>query len=142
MGSGGATNRPVVAIIDDEVDITRSLRLALEDHGYQAVTTNDASEAMELLEKSSPSLILLDLLMPRMSGLSLYRRIASHPALTGTPIAILSGLNARADLPALFAREGGTLPLPAAFIDKPVDIEEILLTIEELTRTTGKELPS
>ena len=142
MGSGGAINRPVVAIIDDEVDITRSLRLALEDHGYQAVTTNDASEAMELLEKSSPSLILLDLLMPRMSGLSLYRRIASHPALTGTPIAILSGLNARADLPALFAREGGTLPPPAAFIDKPVDIEEILLTIEELTRTTGKELPS
>jgi len=136
------TGRPVIAIIDDEEDITRSLRLALEDHGYETVTANEASEAMELLEKSSPNLILLDLLMPRMTGLSLYRRIASHPGLAGTPIAILSGLGTGGDLPGIFAREEGTLPLPAAFIEKPVNIEQILLTIEELTGSEVRELPS
>lgn len=142
MDTDVANGRPVVAIIDDEEDITRSLRLALEDHGYKTVTANEASEAMELLEKSSPSVILLDLLMPRMTGLSLYRRIASHPGLTGTPIAILSGLGARGDLPGIFAREEGTLPLPAAFIEKPVNIEQILLTIEELTGSEAKERSS
>ena len=128
--------------VSGEVELDPVTQLVNVVDVYEAVTANEASEAMELLERTSPSVILLDLLMPRMTGLALYRRITSHPRIAGIPIVILSGLSARADLPGVFAREGRALPPPAAFIDKPVDIEEILLMIDELTASTRKELPS
>jgi len=137
MASGGEARRPIVAIIDDEVDITTYLRLALEDNGYQVVVINEAGRALERVRDTLPDVILLDLLMPEMTGASLYGRIASDPLLGRTPVVILSGLEAREDLPGLLARQGGGRP-PRAFIDKPVDIEEVLSIIGSILATGAK----
>jgi chemotaxis family two-component system response regulator PixG len=132
--------RPLVAIVDDEVDITTYLSVALEDHGYQVVACNDAERAVESLAGSRPDVILLDLLMPLVTGVSLYGALAAHPALRETPIVILSGLDVRHELPDLL-REGGDLPPPRAFIDKPVDVEEVLLVLEEVVGRPAEPAP-
>jgi len=131
MPSDQPAARPLVAIVDDEVDITTYLSVALEDHGYRVVACNDAEKAVEVLASKRPDVILLDLLMPLVTGVSLYGNLAAHSALRGTPIVILSGLDVRNELPELL-REGDGLTPPRAFIDKPVDVEEVLLVLEEV----------
>jgi DNA-binding response OmpR family regulator len=121
----------LVAIVDDEVDITTYLRLALEEHGFRVMTFSDAEEAKESLGKLEPDLICLDLLMPRHSGLSLYVEIVQDPRLRSCPVLIISGLAVRDDLPEILGR-AGDLPTPSGFIDKPIDIDEFLATVIDL----------
>jgi len=121
----------VVAIIDDEEDITTYLRIALEDEGYRVISTTDASAAMEMLAVQKPDLICLDLLMPGQTGVSLYAGLVDHPTLNGVPIIILSGLTNREGLPAILAG-AGDLPAPAAFIEKPVEADQFLDTVRQL----------
>jgi len=122
---------PLVVIVDDEVDITTYLRLALEEHGFRVAAFSDAESAEAALEAGEPDAICLDLLMPKHSGLSLYKAIVESPRLHSCPVVIMSGLAVRGDLQALLERAGG-LPWPAAFIDKPIDIDEFISTLESL----------
>ena len=128
---------PLVVIVDDEVDIGTYLRLALEEHGFRVATFSDAESAVAALEISEPAAICLDLLMPRQSGLSLYKSIVESPRLHGCPVIIISGLAVRGDLPGLLERAGG-LPMPVAFIDKPINIDDFISTLNSLlTASSG-----
>ena len=128
---------PVVAIVDDEEDITTYLRIALEDEGYAVVATTDAGSAMEMLCGAKPDLICLDLLMPGQTGLSLYADLVKHPVLGGVPVVMLSGLTNRDGLPAIL-RQAGDLPDPASFVEKPVDIEQFLQVVQRLLEAAGR----
>ena len=125
----------VIAIVDDEEDITTYLRIALEDEGYRVVSTTDAAAAMELLVAEEPDLICLDLLMPQQTGVSLYADLVQHPTLSGVPIVMLSGLTSSDGLPAML-KKAGDLPEPACFIEKPVEIELFLETVRDLLGQT------
>lgn len=130
---------PLVVIVDDEVDITTYLRFALEEHGFRVAAYSDAESAEAALEVVEPSAICLDLLMPKHSGLSLYKAIVESPRLCRCPVVIMSGLAVRDDLAGLLLRAGG-LPWPAAFIDKPIDIDAFISTLESLlSARTGVE---
>ena len=131
MITGDDRVAPLVVIVDDEVDIATYLRLALEEHGFRVATFSDAESAESALEDMEPDAVCLDLLMPKHSGLSLYRAIVDHPRLRNRPVIIISGLAMRDDLPALL-RRSGDLPMPKAFIDKPIDIEDFVSTINSL----------
>jgi CheY-like chemotaxis protein len=122
---------PLVVIVDDEVDIGTYLRLALEEHGFRVATFSDAESAEAALEISEPAAICLDLLMPKHSGLSLYKTIVENPRLHGCPVIIMSGLAVRGELPELLQRAGG-LPTPEVFIDKPINIDDFISTLESL----------
>ena len=88
-------SRPLVAVIDDEEDITAFLALVLADAGYRVVTCNQPAEALALLRREPPDLICLDLVMPGKTGGSLYVALRRDPLLSATPVLILSGLGAR-----------------------------------------------
>ena len=123
---------PLVAIIDDEEDITTYLGLALEDSGFRVASTTNPSEAIPMLEEAGPDLICIDLLMPEQTGISLYAELVNHSRFRSVPIVILSGLAAREDMPNIL-RQAGDLPQPADFIEKPVDIQLFLRTVGALT---------
>ena len=131
MNTGDERLVPLVVIVDDEVDIATYLRLALEEHGFRVATFSDAESAGAALEISEPAAICLDLLMPKHSGLSLYKAIVESPRLCRCPVIIISGLAVRGDLPDLLQRAGG-LPMPEAFIDKPIDIDDFIATLDSL----------
>jgi DNA-binding response OmpR family regulator len=134
MKTGEEGLAPLVVIVDDEVDITTYLRFALEEHGFRVATFSDAESAKVALEMAEPDAICLDLLMPKHSGLSLYKAIVESPRLCTCPVVIMSGLAVRADLPGLLER-AGKLPWPAAFIDKPIDIKDFVSILESFLCT-------
>jgi len=133
MITGDDRLAPLVVIVDDEVDIATYLRLALEEHGFRVATFSDAESAKVALEDMEPDAVCLDLLMPKHSGLSLYKAIVEDPRLCRCPVIIISGLAMREDLPGLLQR-AGDLPMPKAFIDKPIMIDDFVSTINSLVR--------
>jgi len=120
--------RPKVAIIDDEEDIITFLRLALADHGCDVVCTSSASRAMDLLVETSPDLVLLDLLMPEQTGVSLYSKIVHHPLMRQRPIVIMSGLGERAEISEIIG-QAGDVPPPAAILEKPIELDALMATV-------------
>lgn len=128
MSEPAAPRPPVVAVIDDEEDVTTFLRMVLEDNGYRVVATTEAARALELIEEAKPDLICLDLLMPEQTGLALYAAISRHPELATVPVIILSGLAVTDDLLQMVWNTGD-LPAPVSFVEKPVDAERLLRTV-------------
>jgi CheY-like chemotaxis protein len=126
--------KPRVLIVDDEEDIVEYVKTVLEDNGYEAMGAQDAGEAFEAIARWKPGLILLDIMMPQHSGLSLYEAVRKNEATAGLPILIVSGY-AR---PEEFRRiETGVLgaagvPPPDGYLEKPISVPLLLETIRAL----------
>jgi CheY-like chemotaxis protein len=131
MSTADDRRAPLVVIVDDEVDIVAYLQFALENHGFRVVAYSEVEAAGAALDASVPDAICLDLLMPKHSGLTLYKKIVESPRLSRCPVMIISGLALRNDLPSLLESAGG-LPPPAAIVEKPINIEHVISTLESL----------
>ena len=113
-----------VMMVDDEPLMTDLIQAHLEEAGYaNFVATNDPLEALELLRRERPGVLLLDLMMPRLSGFELLSAIRADRALRYTPVIVLTAATgADAKLRAL--RLGAT-----DFLAKPVDASELVLRV-------------
>src|SRR5215467_13475789 len=83
---------PLVMVVDDDEDIREVLRLFLQIDGYRVTTATDGVDALEQLKKTCerPSLILLDLMMPRMDGEQFMKTLRAGP-FADIPVVIMSG---------------------------------------------------
>ncbi len=79
-----------ILIIDDEDDLRTLLDLNLRREGFRTVLAATGAEALELAGKVSPSLVVLDLMLPDLSGTEVCRRLRANPALNGVPIIMLT----------------------------------------------------
>ena len=77
-------------VLDDDPAVTELLSILLGNQGFQVMTSNTGAEGVKLVRESSPDLIVLDLMMPRMDGWEVCREIRSF---SNVPILILSALN-------------------------------------------------
>ena len=91
MAIAGA-NSPVVLIVEDHDDTREMLQLLLQAFGCRVIPAHDGAEALSLAEKSIPDLILMDMRMPHLDGLSVTRLIRSHPTLNEVPIIAVTGM--------------------------------------------------
>ena len=82
---------PRILIVDDHEDNVELLRARLEAWGYRPETATDGAEALEKVEKAPPDLILLDVMMPKMDGIEVARRIKGNESLPFIPIIIGEG---------------------------------------------------
>ena len=82
-----------VLIVDDDVDGCRPLGRLLEVVGHKPFFAHDGREAIELLDKIKPDMILLDVMMPGLNGLDVLKTIRSHPQYKDLPVVIYSALN-------------------------------------------------
>lgn len=129
--------RPIL-IIEDDPDISESLRYNFEREGLKSVTalTGEAGLAAALNEREPPLLIILDLMLPGMSGTELCRRLRREPATRRTPIIMLTAKTTESD------RVAG-LDLGADdYITKPFSVRELLARVRAIMRrldeTSGK----
>ncbi len=84
-----------ILIVEDEQSMQRALKSKLEHAGYQVRTASDGEEAMSVLKDSSlPDLVLLDLIMPRMDGITVLRQMKADERLRAVPVVILTNLSA------------------------------------------------
>ena len=79
-----------VLIVDDEVDVVEVVTVLLEHEGYQIMKAYDGKEALEIVEKETPDLIILDIMMPEIDGVEVCRRLRQRDELKEVPIVMFS----------------------------------------------------
>jgi len=89
--------RQKVLVVEDEGDIRELIRYNLSQEGFAVEEAADGAEALDRIDRRLPDLLLLDLMLPRMSGLELCRRLRSEPATASLPIIILTARGAEVD---------------------------------------------
>jgi len=112
-----------VLVVDDEAAISRLIQFLLKREGYETCAAADGIEALEQIDQQAPDLILLDVTMPRLDGLSVRQRVRENPATAKTPVVMLTGKTE--DIPDYAA--GIDLYLP-----KPFDPGELISIVRKL----------
>lgn len=92
MKSKGGTSKSIL-VVDDEADVILGLRAVLEADGHQVLSASDGAEALEILERHRPDLVILDILMPGLDGWETLRRMQSNDRLREIPVLMLTVLD-------------------------------------------------
>ena len=143
-----------VLVVDDDENTRRFLTVALEENGYKAVTAEDGDDGLKKIQESIPDLILLDVMMPKKTGFSLFKQMRRKDEFKDIPVIMLTGVagvleeeDAQAEgdtfeSPFDSIREGlrkgiaqmreEGLVRPEKFIDKPIDPEELIEAVQSL----------
>src|SRR5260221_2331201 len=122
-----------ILLVDDDPGIMVAVKQALTTHGYEMMTATDGLEALAVFERESPELVLLDLVMPRCSGLEVCQRIREYSAI---PIIILSIKGSESDIVSV-------LDLGADdYLVKPFRLAELLARVRAVLRRGSKNLAS
>jgi len=119
-----------ILVVDDEPDVVRYLTVLLENNGFAAIGAVDGREGFEKASAERPDLIVLDISMPRESGIKMYRRLHDSKDLSGVPVVMLTGVSREFER---FISSRTLVQPPAAYFEKPVDDKELLAKIAELT---------
>jgi len=124
-----------VLVVDDEMDIRVFMTTLLETSGFKPIAAEDGKQGLDLARKHKPSLVIMDVMMPKESGIYLYRELKKDPELKDIPVIMVSALARKTFMHSqsvLDAYEGGQMPEPAAYIEKPPEADEILDTIQKI----------
>jgi two-component system, OmpR family, response regulator ChvI len=120
---------PLVAIVDDEEHLRTTVSRALRAEGYRTASHSDGAEAWQSFEASLPDLVILDIIMPRMDGLELCRRIRSVSQ--GVPVMFLTSRDEE------FDRVLGLELGADDYLCKPFSLRELTARVKVLFRRTG-----
>ncbi len=124
-----------IMIIEDEPDIREYLLAVLEDNGYRGLGLSQERSAAKAATNHSPDLILIDIMMPKRSGISIFMELRRSAELRHIPIAFMSGISNGADF---LAEEIGkvadhdTIAPPEGFIEKPIRREGLIGFLDKL----------
>jgi CheY-like chemotaxis protein len=117
-----------ILIVDDNAQNVELLQAFLESLPVKIVTAFDGVDALEKVQQHNPDLILLDIMMPRMSGFQVCRKLKSEPRTRDIQVLMVTALNELGDIEQ--ASECGT----DDFVSKPVNKLELLTRVKSLLR--------
>ena len=115
-----STTRLVVLAADDDVDTLNVIKLKLEARGLSVLTARDGQEAMLMVRRHKPSLVILDIMMPRLNGFQVARMIKFDKTLKATPVILLTARTQAAD------RRLGMQVGANEYVTKPFDPQQLL----------------
>jgi CheY-like chemotaxis protein len=115
-----------VLLADDEFDLTGTLRAILEGEGYAAEVCSDGRETLDRLKANKPDLLLMDVMMPRVSGYEVLKVMKQTPGLDGIPVVLMSAAPLRVRS-ADFRADG--------FLLKPFTLDAVLKAVGGLIGT-------
>ena len=122
-----------VLVVDDDSDVRSFVVTVLEENGYTPLVARDGVEGLEKIQADQPDLVILDVLMPRGSGIRLYRHLKTDDGLKDVPVIMFTGIALRSFLKSqkvLDEFKGGEIPRPDIYLEKPVEPEELVAAIE------------
>jgi DNA-binding response OmpR family regulator len=127
--TGNATKQIKVLMAEDESEVLSIMSKKIAAEGYTVITANDGEEAWEKIQKESPDVIVLDLIMPKRNGYEVLRSVREQPSTARwQPVIIVSAKRELEDLQEGFALEADH------YITKPCQIEDILRSIKLMIR--------
>jgi CheY-like chemotaxis protein len=116
-----------IAYIEDDPDMIDLVSIILQKHGYQVTGFTESREILPRLESAKPELILLDLMMPHMDGIEVYREIKSREDMVDIPVIIISAMKRAVEE---IEREA-KIQVEACLV-KPFTIGELLDTVSRI----------
>ena len=126
---GGPSADDYVLVIDDDADLRESIGVMLEAAGHSFATASDGADGLQWLRagRGRPCVVLLDLMMPRMSGFELRSLMKKDPALSSIPVVVVTGAGPLA--------ERRSDELDAEILHKPLEVSVLL---DAVNRHCGK----
>ena len=123
--------KPVILIVEDEAPLLTLLRYNLEKQGFRVEEATDGQEALLRVSESKPDLVLLDWMLPSLSGIEVCRQIRRRPATRDLPVIMVTARTEDQD--AVRALDIGA----DDYITKPFAVEALLARIRALLRRSG-----
>ena len=121
-------SKSTILVVDDNPQNLELLQAYLEDLGCEVISAVDGVEAMQAVAQHNPDLILLDIMMPKMSGFEVCRRLKEDQATADIPVVMVTALNELGDIERAVA--AGT----DDFLSKPINKLELLTRVKSLLR--------
>ena len=125
-----------ILIVEDVPNVLELLEVTLRFKGYSVLTARNGEEALEVLARQRPVLIITDILMPKMDGYAFVQKLRLNPETRGIPVVFLSATYVTPE-DKEFALSLGA----SRFIEKPIDTEDFLLTVAELVTQQPFTMP-
>jgi two-component system phosphate regulon response regulator PhoB len=122
-----------IAIIEDEKDLASLLAFQLEKEGYQVLTAHDGKSGYELVSSEIPDLVLLDIMLPIISGVEVCKLLKREKRTQGIPVIMLTAKSEEIDR--VIGLEVGA----DDYVTKPFSMRELLLRIKVAVRRTNRE---
>ncbi len=117
-----------ILVVDDEDDIRNLLLIQLQREGFSAIAASNGPDALEMARRVAPSLVILDLMLPGLSGTEVCRRLRAEPATRDVPIIMLSARSGEID------RVVGFEVGADDYVTKPFSARELLLRVRAVLR--------
>jgi CheY-like chemotaxis protein len=124
-----------VLVVDDDPDVRLFSVAVLEENGYTPLEATNGEEGLTMIKAEKPDLVILDILMPRQSGIRLYRELKTDKSLRTVKVIILSGIAKKTFLrsqKALTEFGGEEVPEPEIYLEKPVEPEVLADNIKKI----------
>lgn len=115
-----------ILVVDDDPYILMSLEFLMQKNGYNVIVARNGNEALELLNKQVPHLVLLDIMMPDVDGYEICRHIKKTNSLKNTQVVFLSAKTKEADI-----QKGYDLGA-ALYVKKPFSTRDLMKQINQL----------
>ena len=120
--------KPFIVIAEDEQAVSELLRYNLESEGYETAIANDGDEAMLLIDERIPDLMLLDWMLPKISGIEICRRVRTRQETANLPIIMLTARTEEAD------RIRGLETGADDYVTKPFSTNELMARVKAVLR--------
>jgi len=120
-----------ILVADDENDIAQIIKYLLENKGNEVQTCHDGQEVLDRLAEYRPDLLVLDVMMPKLSGYALVKELKKNPEWMGIPILMVSGISKGSDKSDEFWQKGMGVD---DYITKPFDPKDLVSRVEVLLR--------
>jgi len=134
MEAGDAAKKRIL-VVDDEPDVVTYLVTLLQDHGYITDSAGDGEGAMAKVKAQRPDLIMLDISMPRQSGIRFYRELNETPELADIKVLVVTGVTGFGGSPDDFKKflsSRKQVRPPDGFLPKPVTPDDVISAVGNL----------
>ena len=124
-----------ILVVDDEMDIRIFISTLLETNGFKPIVAKDGEEGLKMVQENKPDCVILDVMMPKESGLKLYREIKSNEATKHIPVIMCSAVSKKTFFHShkeLDRYHGASIPPPEAYIEKPPEAEELIACLQQV----------
>ena len=134
----------LVLVVDDEPEDVEYISAILDDHQMRTMSANNGKEAMRRVQETKPDIILLDLMMPKQSGLGFFNELKKNDAYKNIPVIVVSGASKATGVDmksfvyekelSLSERKQKVVGIdakPEAYVEKPVDPEKLIAAIQK-----------
>ncbi len=118
-------DQKTILLVEDEPLLANLLKQRLEKEGYSVTSAGDGEEALSVLKVNHPDLILLDIILPKMSGFELMEQLKDNPSYGSSPIVIISNLGQDTDV-----QKGKMLGAIGYFVKAKLSIEDLVKRIK------------